>query len=137
SFCLGDSALVALVLVLRTSHRREHDKIVAFAELLATANRRLEVAVARNEQLARTDPLTQLPNRLRLREILPRRIREAARHGRPLSLVLFDIDHFKAINDEHGHHAGDLVLAELGRVLARLLRSTDVPARWGGEEFVV
>ena len=137
SFALGGAALVALVLVLRTSHQREHDKVVAFAELLATANRRLESALAQNEQLARTDPLTQLPNRLHLREVLPRRIREAARHGRPLSLVLFDIDHFKTINDDHGHNTGDLVLAELGRLLVRLLRSTDVPARWGGEEFVV
>ena len=61
----------------------------------------------------------------------------AARGGQPLSLLLFDLDHFKRINDVHGHHSGDAVLCEVVRRAAAVLRASDAFARWGGEEFIV
>ncbi|MGB4334041.1 MAG: GGDEF domain-containing protein, partial [Chromatiaceae bacterium] len=64
-------------------------------------------------------------------------IAEAHRFGEPLSLLLFDIDHFKEINDRHGHQAGDRVLIELTQLVQRHLRASDVLTRWGGEEFTV
>src|SRR5207248_6769805 len=61
----------------------------------------------------------------------------ARRHNQPLSLVLVDVDHFKLVNDKHGHATGDEVLRRLGVALRRSFRDEDVVARWGGEEFVV
>lgn len=89
------------------------------------------------EQLATTDPLTGLANRRRLFEQLDH---EAARHRRslqPLSLLLIDIDHFKRVNDNWGHNAGDRVLQGLARLLVSGLRQVDLTARYGGEEFLV
>jgi diguanylate cyclase (GGDEF)-like protein len=82
-----------------------------------------------------TDALTGVHNKRYLLEFLEREISGAARHGLPLSLVMFDIDHFKAVNDGHGHLAGDAVLKELGRRLRARMRREDLVARYGGEEF--
>jgi diguanylate cyclase (GGDEF)-like protein len=82
------------------------------------------------------DPLTQLHNKRYLVEFLAREISRSARHSRPLSLVIMDLDHFKAINDEYGHVAGDHVLRSLGRRVASELRQEELAARYGGEEFV-
>ncbi len=88
-------------------------------------------------RLAHTDPLTGLWNRRQLDERVRSELDRADRYGDELSLVLFDIDHFKAINDRFGHAAGDRVLVELaGRVRAKL-RESDGLGRWGGEEFLV
>jgi len=81
------------------------------------------------------DPLTQLHNKRYLLEFLAREISRASRHSRPLSLVIMDLDHFKAINDEYGHVAGDHVLRFLGRRVAAELRQEELAARYGGEEF--
>jgi two-component system cell cycle response regulator len=89
------------------------------------------------EELAMRDQLTALLNRRSLFEMAPRLVSEAARHGRPLSLILADVDHFKLINDSKGHAAGDLVLRELGAILLSRARGGDVVARFGGEEFVL
>jgi diguanylate cyclase (GGDEF)-like protein len=88
--------------------------------------------------LSITDPLTGSYNRAYLTEHLPQEIKRAARYGRPLSLVLCDIDHFKEVNDRYGHLAGDRVLREFVQCLTELIR-TDVDwlARYGGEEFLV
>jgi two-component system, cell cycle response regulator len=88
-------------------------------------------------RLATTDPLTGLANRRALLEALQIEIAHARRHGSPLSFALLDVDHFKSVNDVHGHPVGDQVLAAVGALLRRELRIPDVPARWGGEEFVV
>jgi len=84
-----------------------------------------------------TDYLTRLSNRRRLEEQGAILIEAARRYGRPLSLVMIDVDYFKSINDALGHLAGDGVLMELARVLEGEVRAADVLARWGGEEFVV
>jgi diguanylate cyclase (GGDEF)-like protein len=84
-----------------------------------------------------TDPLTGVCNRRRADELLTSAINDARRYHYPLSLMMLDIDHFKDVNDEYGHHIGDDVLVELTSRLRGQLRGTDVLARWGGEEFVV
>jgi len=86
---------------------------------------------------ASTDSLTGLANRRGGRELLEREVRRASRYDRPLSLILFDLDRFKAVNDRYGHAAGDRVLRAVARAAARAVRDTDRVIRWGGEEFVV
>ena len=83
------------------------------------------------------DPLTQLFNRRYLDSVMPGLIGAAERRGAPLALALVDLDHFKQVNDRHGHPAGDVVLREIGRVLPMSLRPADVVCRYGGEEFCI
>jgi diguanylate cyclase (GGDEF)-like protein len=83
------------------------------------------------------DPLTGLYNRRHFEERLGSELASAQRHGRPLSLLLVDVDHFKQVNDDHGHLAGDEALKMLAFVLRGAIRKEDVLARYGGEEFVV
>ncbi len=86
--------------------------------------------------LSQHDVLTGLMNRAGFEATLARELKLARRNQTPLSLVFMDIDHFKAINDTHGHAAGDQVLRAVGEVIARCMRATDMLARVGGEEFV-
>lgn len=86
---------------------------------------------------AEYDGLTHIHNRSSFDERLLEEMKRHQRYRHPLSLLLLDLDHFKAINDEMGHQAGDTVLRGIGRLLPQLLRSTDFAARYGGEEFVV
>lgn len=88
-------------------------------------------------ELASTDSLTGLANRTRLGEVFGRERAHAQRTGAPLALVFLDVDHFKQINDLHGHSAGDQALRHLADVLGERLRSTDLFCRLGGEEFAV
>jgi diguanylate cyclase (GGDEF)-like protein len=88
-------------------------------------------------RLATTDGLTGLTNHRTFQENLAREVHRACRYGRPLSLVLMDIDHFKKFNDTYGHPVGDLVLREIAGCIRRSLRVNDLPARYGGEEFAV
>ncbi|HJL17883.1 MAG TPA: GGDEF domain-containing protein [Sandaracinaceae bacterium LLY-WYZ-13_1] len=81
------------------------------------------------------DGLTQIHNKRYLMETLEREIPRARRHARPLSVVMFDIDHFKHINDNYGHLAGDYVLKELATLVKSRLRPDDILGRYGGEEF--
>jgi diguanylate cyclase (GGDEF)-like protein len=89
------------------------------------------------EHRAATDPLTKLPNARSVQEALIRMVAQAQRTGSPLSAVVIDLDHFKALNDRHGHHVGDEVLESFGATLRRGVRVSDFAGRWGGEEFVV
>jgi diguanylate cyclase (GGDEF)-like protein len=81
------------------------------------------------------DGLTQIHNKRYLMETLEREIPRARRHARPLSVVMFDIDHFKNVNDNYGHLAGDYVLKELATLVKSRLRPDDIVGRYGGEEF--
>lgn len=94
-------------------------------------------SVRRLEELATTDGLTGCFNKRYFHDELTARLTAAERFGRRLSLLIVDVDHFKTVNDTYGHAAGDLVLRELGALLRRLGRETDVVARFGGEEFCV
>jgi diguanylate cyclase (GGDEF)-like protein len=93
--------------------------------------------VASDRAEARTDPLTGVHNRRFLEEFLNREIARCRRSHHPLSVLLLDLDGFKAYNDEHGHLAGDRVLAAVASSLRKAVRATDVVARYGGDEFVV
>ncbi len=88
-------------------------------------------------RLAHTDTLVQIANRRELDATLAREVNRATRHGQPLSVILFDLDHFKRVNDTYGHETGDTVLKEAARVAQGLLRLSDLLGRWGGEEFLV
>lgn len=88
-------------------------------------------------RLALTDPVTSLANRRGGEEALAREVARARRSGSPLSLVLFDIDHFKNINDQAGHAVGDRVLKGISDILSASQRGSDLAMRWGGEEFLV
>jgi diguanylate cyclase (GGDEF)-like protein len=94
------------------------------------AERRLAIA-------ATLDPLTELPNRRLLMQAAERELDRAQRHGLPLSVLMVDIDHFKRLNDRHGHLAGDAVLRHVADLMRGTLRKEDLLARYGGEEFVV
>lgn len=89
------------------------------------------------ERQATTDPLTGILNRLKFNHTLNAEIQRSKRYAMPLSLIMFDIDHFKNINDSHGHHAGDKVLREIVELVKDNIRVHDFFARWGGEEFMI
>ncbi|PLX68585.1 MAG: hypothetical protein C0603_05385 [Denitrovibrio sp.] len=89
------------------------------------------------EKLSITDRLTGIYNRLKLDSTIQEEYQRFIRYNEPASIILFDIDHFKAVNDTYGHLIGDYVLQELSRVTKLHVRKTDVFGRWGGEEFLV
>lgn len=89
------------------------------------------------EHRATIDPLTGILNRLKFNDTLNAEIQRSKRYATPLSLIMFDIDHFKNINDSYGHHAGDKVLCEIVQLVKEHLRGPDSFARWGGEEFMI
>lgn len=89
------------------------------------------------EVMAHTDSLTGLANRRAFDEAAQREIQRALRYGTPLALVMTDLDLFKAVNDTHGHHAGDRALVNFARILAASVRGIDLVGRWGGEEFAI
>lgn len=84
-----------------------------------------------------TDNLTGLLNHSRIKELLQTEVARAMRSGMPLAFAMLDIDHFKSVNDTHGHHVGDRVIKTMARVLQQRLRQTDYIGRYGGEEFAV
>ena len=104
---------------------------------LADRMRRIRELQLRAEHLAAFDPLTGLRNRRAFAEHAAPVWSTARRHGRPLSVIVLDLDHFKRINDSHGHAIGDTVLVAAARAIERDCRAGDIAARWGGEEFIV
>lgn len=104
---------------------------------LHSSVKELEAANRDLDRLARTDPLTDVPNRLAFFELAPLEIERAKRYSRPLSLAILDLDLFKAINDQYGHHAGDTALKHITKTVMQQLRPSDLFARIGGEEFAV
>ncbi len=119
------------------SKHPEVDEIDAMRNELALLLSRLTTQNVELERLATTDSLTGLANRRRLFDCLEQEVYRAQRYGTALSLVMFDIDHFKRINDSWGHATGDWVLRRIARETHQLLRKTDQAGRYGGEEFVV
>jgi diguanylate cyclase (GGDEF)-like protein len=88
-------------------------------------------------RMAVTDGLTQIANKRALDDILDKEVARAKRHGRDLSLLMIDIDHFKRVNDTHGHLTGDVVLRDLASLIRGRIRQDEFFARYGGEEFVI
>jgi diguanylate cyclase (GGDEF)-like protein len=89
------------------------------------------------QQYALTDPLTKLPNRRAFQTACEKEFASAAGDARPTSLIVLDIDRFKQVNDTHGHDAGDRVLQQLAQIVRSVVRPSDYPVRWGGDEFAV
>ncbi len=138
-------------------HQRENDRVLAeladlqfvimLAVLLTLAAeallifqpmiRRIEIFTDEITRLAAIDPLTGLPNRRGFFDACAVELERARRHGRHLSVLMLDADHFKRINDTHGHAAGDEVLRHLADTLRMTLRASDIAGRMGGEEFAV
>ncbi len=87
--------------------------------------------------MAYTDPLTQTHNRASFNDSISREMSLAGRNGKHLSVIFFDIDHFKAINDTYGHDCGDITLAFCAKWIKESLRDSDIVFRYGGEEFVI
>ena len=96
-----------------------------------------ERTAERMRELAHTDALTGLGNRRQADLWLVREVQRAARYVRPFTVLMLDIDHFKRLNDDHGHAAGDRVLVDLASELVGMVRASDAVVRWGGEEFLV
>lgn len=115
---------------LREAWEKDRAQLKQFAAALAVTNRRLQHA-------AHTDLLTGLPNRRAGLDILNHAWSTAARSGQVFSVMMVDVDHFKKINDTHGHAVGDKVLIEIGKVIRAAVRSDDQVCRLGGEEFLV
>ncbi|RID97120.1 GGDEF domain-containing protein [Simplicispira hankyongi] len=145
---VGTAFLVALPAVLGYAAALRQQKTERLEFLLRRqlldANRELKDEVVRRvalqgelERQAFTDLLTGLPNRRALAERFATESARAQRRSEPLSLAMFDLDHFKRVNDTHGHAGGDAVLRGVGEVCARSFRGADMAARVGGEEFAV
>lgn len=117
-------------------HERVRTTLQVLANQLAVSLSNAQ-AVARLEEMATTDGLTGCLNKRAFLEEFDRKLRSAARFQRKLSLLVTDIDHFKSVNDTYGHATGDVVIKELGAILKRCKRETDIVARFGGEEFCV
>jgi diguanylate cyclase (GGDEF)-like protein len=109
----------------------------ALQDELREKNRQLEELLAQVELQSITDPLTGLRNRRYVETILEKELAKWKRYGTPLTCLMVDVDHFKKINDQHGHLAGDAALKGLAELLTRSLREADTAARWGGEEFLI
>jgi two-component system, cell cycle response regulator len=122
----------------RRVSERELDARLAVARRVAELESVLRITLAENRKLSATDDLTRVASRRFFGKHFPREVERAARYGRPLSLVLCDIDFFKRVNDTFGHAAGDEILRQLGPRLQQILRrGIDWVARIGGEEFAV
>jgi diguanylate cyclase (GGDEF)-like protein len=124
-------------------HRGLAAALLALAAIIALASyqwrqlAQIRALKARLEEQAIRDPLTDLYNRRYLDDALERELVRAQREGYPVSLVMLDIDHFKDLNDSHGHPAGDAVLIALAHSLRDQVRAGDLACRWGGEEFAL
>ena len=118
---------------LAPSEERMIETVVAHAAI-TMANARMYKEM---ERMATTDGLTGLVNRRRFNELLSEALARAERFGRQVAVLMVDADHFKRVNDNHGHPVGDLVLKRIAKLLVQEARRTDVVARYGGEEFVV
>ena len=117
-------------------HKNDRMLVTTIARELGGALK-MATLVEESRWMATTDALTGLLNRRAFLESTNREVARAKRYNDPLSVVLLDVDHFKLINDKRGHAAGDMVLSAMGSLLNRALRTCDILARWGGEEFVL
>jgi diguanylate cyclase (GGDEF)-like protein len=122
---------------LRKARDELQDANINLEERVEQRTQELNDAMHKLEVLASTDPLTGLPNRRAYLARLEEAISIWRRRGTPLSIILLDIDRFKAFNDTYGHQAGDAVLVQLAKTTRETVREIDLPARMGGEEFAV
>ena len=133
-----DSEIVGALVVVSSEIRLREEIAFAsmMADLLGNAFQHA-TTIESAEQSASIDPLTKVYSRGYFTQRFEAELRRARNYSQPLTLLLFDIDHFKKVNDTYGHPAGDLILVKLGQVLADGIRGSDFAARYGGEEFTV
>ncbi|MGA7685731.1 MAG: diguanylate cyclase [Terriglobales bacterium] len=134
----GPAGILHLQAIEETTQPFESELLLtnSFAEQVGAsiANLRLQQAL---RQQSTTDALTGLFNRRQLEQGLEREIRRAGRTDQPVGILMFDLDHFKKVNDTFGHEAGDTVLRAIGAILTKGARAEDLPCRFGGEEFLL
>ena len=121
----------------RKDNHRLQQELQAMLSELRVKNIQLEESLGKLEKMASTDPLTDLANRRHFAHLLERSFEEARRYGFDLTCCMFDLDHYKELNDTLGHQAGDEVLALAAGIIRESLRGSDIAARYGGDEFVV
>lgn len=126
-------ALTVSALALQEAVDQSREELARTQKQLAEVSTELE----RTQEQARTDPLTGFLNRRGMEETLIREVARSRRTAAPLSVAMIDIDHFKQVNDAHGHDIGDQALVHIAEVARSGVRETDVVCRYGGEEFVV
>lgn len=112
-------------------------RLSGLRQRLRDQREKLSSALAEVERLATSDELTGLPNRRRMKAQLEYHLALSSRRIMPVCVAILDIDHFKSVNDEFGHAAGDVVLQNFARLASAELRDTDILGRWGGEEFLL
>ncbi len=135
---LGDTRLMESILEeAKEAQVLQNLQLLREASDASATKESLELRTRQLEEQSRRDPLTGLYNRGHLDRVLREEFEQAQRHRWPLSVVFADLDHFKGVNDAHGHQAGDGVLAAAAQLLVSCTRGGDVIARYGGEEFVI
>lgn len=132
---MGFMSLVFIAFMLAASHRAS--KVFIESQRLRFENEDMTEKMHALATTAITDPLTDAYNRNMLNVTLPSEMERARRHNAPLAIILLDIDHFKRVNDNHGHQVGDRTLVWLTQRIRSQLREADLLFRWGGEEFMV
>lgn len=115
----------------------KQEELIEVQNALKRSNLLLSEANSLLQSRATRDPLTGLFNRLKFNELVEIELQRAFRYKQPLSLIVFDIDHFKTVNDSRGHAEGDNVLTEIADLVSVNIREGDLLFRWGGEEFVI
>ena len=149
----SEEQFVDLPVIMLTGNESQKDKICGLelgasdyvtkpfdpAELIARVKIQVKIKLLQDrlKDLANTDPLTRLSNRRHLFGVLNNELERSQRSDNPCSLVMVDVDHFKSVNDTYGHHLGDKVLVGVARQLQDCMRTYDLAARFGGEEFAL
>lgn len=129
--------ILAILLYYTRKLRTINLSLAAAIDALHMSENELRAANEELQRLSTTDKLTGLSNRHRLDETLRQAIEKSKRYGRPLSVIMIDLDHFKKVNDTYGHQRGDDVLQQSAAIFRQNCRSTDTVGRWGGEEFLI
>ncbi len=143
SLVLANRVSFALNTVTELSHNLE-EKVMERTKELSESNIQLQFEIIERRKiekellhLSRTDSLTGVANRLKFCDSLDEAIKCFKRYKNEFSVIMFDVDHFKQVNDTYGHDIGDLVLKRISQVVKSLIRDVDLLARWGGEEFII
>jgi diguanylate cyclase (GGDEF)-like protein len=131
----GSGDFDALRRKLAGAYRDANHEVSVIADALSKLMERVQETISLLEWTSRTDPLTRISNRLHLDSVLQNEMISAQESGEPLSVLIFDLDHFKRVNDDFGHQSGDRVLRRSGEILKSLAEDGFV-GRWGGEEFL-
>jgi len=127
-----EKIFITKISLLNSETEKSEEYIISFTDITET-----EKLKDSYQRLASIDTLTQIANRKRFNEELHKELQKYKIYKKPLSLLMFDIDHFKKVNDDYGHQVGDDILIELSSLVQGLVREIDLFARWGGEEFFV